>query len=289
MSQLWRWSLVFLCTTAIASSLAVYLTLSPVLQAQAERGAPDASGQGKDSSVIESAVAASVQLFADRDGGARRAGSGVVVAVDENGTALILTAAHLIEPMVKQTVSVSDPGGAGIIPARILHSDADSDVAILEADGLNRPPVAWHGDGRLGDDVWVVSYPWGRHRTLVSGVVSQVEEMRRDDPRWGPETATTSIEGPVRLIDAAVSYGTSGGGVFDRHTGSLLGIVRGYRTAKLSFPGGGDESLNVPIAGETTVIPTSRILCVLQAAQLTDRLAARPQAVQHLGGVCSEK
>ena len=196
MSQLWRWSLVFLCTTAIASSLAVYLTLSPVLQAQAERSGLSASSQGQDGSVIESAVAASVQLFADRDGGARRAGSGVVVAVDGNGTALILTAAHLIEPMVKQTVSVSDPGGAGNIPARILHSDADSDVAILEADGLNRPPVAWHGAGRLGDDVWVVSYPWGRHRTLVSGVVSQVEEMRRDDPRRVPETAATSIEGP---------------------------------------------------------------------------------------------
>ena len=66
-----------------------------------------------------------------------------------------------------------------------------------------------------------------------------------------------------------------------------VGIVRGYRTAKLSFPGGGDESLNVPIAGETTVIPTSRILCVLQTAKLADRLAAPPQAAEHPGRYCS--
>ena len=270
MTQLWRWSLVLLCTAAIGSSLAVYLTLSPALQAEAGRG----------SSIIESAVAASVQLFAERDGGARRAGSGVVVAVERDGRSLILTAAHLIEPLTKQTISVADPGGAGTVPARILHSDPASDVAILEAEGLRRPTVDWGGDRRLGDDVWVVSYPWGRQRTLVSGVVSQVDAA-------APTGA--SIEGPVRLIDAAVSYGTSGGGVFDRHTGALLGIVRGYRTAKLSFPGGGDESLNVPIAGETTVIPTSRILCVLEAAQLAERLAARPQAVQHPGGGCPER
>lgn len=283
MTQLWRWSLVLLCTAAIATSLTVFVALGPALQAQVGR---DQAGSG--ASVIESAVAASVQLFAEREGGARRAGSGVVVAVDRDGTALILTAAHLIEPLTKQTVSVSNPDGAGTIPARILHSDPDSDTAILEADGLMRQTVELRGDARLGDDVWVVSYPWGRHRTLVSGVVSQVEAKSRSGPGVEAGRVGPSIEGPVRLIDAAVSYGTSGGGVFDRRTGTLLGIVRGYRTAKLSFPGGGDESLNVPIAGETTVIPTSRILCVLQTAKLADRLAVPPQVTEHPGGFCSE-
>ncbi len=286
MTHLWRWSLVVLCTAAIATSLTAYVALGPALQARAGR---DQAGSG--ASVIESAVAASVQLFAEREGGARRAGSGVVVAVDRDGTALILTAAHLIEPLTKQTISVSNPDGAGTIPARLLYSDPDSDTAVLEADGLMRQIVELRGDARLGDDVWVVSYPWGRHRTLVSGVVSQVEAISSSGPGAGAGVAagraSRSIEGPVRLIDAAVSYGTSGGGVFDRRTGTLLGIVRGYRTAKLSFPGGGDESLNVPIAGETTVIPTSRILCVLQTAKLADRLPARSQAAEHPDGYCS--
>ncbi len=188
----------------------------------------------------------------------------MVAAVGADGSALILTAAHLIEPLVEQTVYVADPDGKGRLEARILYSDAESDTAILEARGLNRPPVELQSGASLGDEVWVVSYPWGRHRTLVSGVVSRVADL--------PGQPAGSIEGPVRLIDAAVSYGTSGGGVFDRHTGALLGIVRGYRTAKLSFPGAGDESLNLPIAGETTVIPTARILCVLQAARLMAQL-----------------
>ena len=278
MGRLWRWGLVSLCTAAIGSSLAVYLALAPATAPEAER----------DGAVIASAVAASVQLFATRDGGARRAGSGIVVASERGGGALIVTAAHLIEPRVtgpegKQSVTVADPQGRGTVRARILHSDPASDVAVLLADGLSRETVTWRGRGRLGNDVWVVSYPWGRNRTLVSGVVSQVE----DRPE-GTASRFSSIEGPVRLIDAAVSYGTSGGGVFDQHSGALLGIVRGYRTAKLSFPGGGDESLNVPIAGETTVIPTSRILCVLKAAGQTHRLDPQVLEIPHSGEGCSQ-
>ena len=89
------------------------------------------------------------------------------------------------------------------------------------------------------------------------------------------------FEGPVGLIDAAVSYGTSGGGVFDGESGRLVGIVRGYRTAKLAMPGNDAAPLEFPIAGETTVIPTSDILCLLRRAGLADRL---PWRVNGTGG-----
>ena len=48
---------------------------------------------------------------------------------------------------------------------------------------------------------------------------------------YGDEEQHTEvpIEGPVKLVDAPVSYGTSGGGVYDATTGGLLGLVRGYR------------------------------------------------------------
>lgn len=266
MGQVWRWSLVSLCSAAIGFSLALHLVVAPDERANAER----------DGAVIASAVASSVQLFAARDGGARRAGSGIVVSAGPEGRSLVVTAAHLVEPLVKQTVTVDDPARGTALKARILHSDPSRDVAVLEVEGLSRETVDLGGkaggSGQLGDGVWVVSYPWGRNRTLVSGVISQVTEGR-------PNAHSSSIEGPVRLIDAAVSYGTSGGGVFDQHTGALLGIVRGYRTAKLSFPGGGDESLNVPIAGETTVIPTTMLLCVLQDAGVSHRLETEMAAV----------
>lgn len=273
MTRLWRWGLMLISSAALITSLGAWHAVN-----QADR-----RGADRQENVIEQAIASSVQLYAERQGGKRRAGSGVVAAVGADGSALILTAAHLIEPLVEQRVYFAGPGGSKNREARILYSDAKSDTAILEARGMNLPPVELQQTASLGDEVWVVSYPWGRHRTLVSGVVSRVADL--------PDQDTGGIEGPVRLIDAAVGYGTSGGGVFDRRTGALLGIVRGYRTAKLSFPGAGAESLDLPIAGETTVIPTDRILCVLQAArpmaQLT-LLASGPDAGLHPGVDCRD-
>ena len=78
----------------------------------------------------------------------------------------------------------------------------------------------------------------------------------------------------MRLIDAAVSYGTSGAGVFDGRTGRLVGIVRGYRTAKLSLPGPEPAALDLPIADETTVVPTSAILCLIAQTDYAAELVA---------------
>ena len=56
--------------------------------------------------LIASALASSVQLFTEREGGARRAGSGVVAAMASDGKAIVLTAAHLIEPLMAQEIYI---------------------------------------------------------------------------------------------------------------------------------------------------------------------------------------
>ena len=225
--------------------------------------------------IIAASLAASVQLFTDRAGGAHRSGSGVVLAADSDGGALILTAAHLIEPLIDQIVEVVSPRTGQRVGATILASDADIDVAVMEAEGLPVRPVALKSDARLGDDVWVISFPWGRRGTVVNGVVSQI----------AGDGSVVPFEGSVALIDAVVGYGTSGGGVFDDSTGQLIGIVRGYRTARLSLSGDQAQTLDLPIAGETTVIPTSDILCFLQSAGLADRL---PSTAMRSTGDCAE-
>jgi hypothetical protein len=53
-----------------------------------------------------------------------------------------------------------------------------------------------------------------------------------------------------------------------------VGIVRSYRTAKLSLPGTPAQSLELPIAGETTVVPVSEILCVLRQIQSPEDAAS---------------
>jgi serine protease Do len=217
-------------------------------------------------SIIAHSLAASVQLHADREGGVRRWGSGVVLTRDGDRRTLILTAAHLVVPAVSQVVHATTPGG-GRSEATIVAIDEKADLAVLAAEDLAVTPIALQDTVGLGDNVWVVSFPWGRRGTVVSGVVSQIAS---EDP-----DTNLPISGPVSLIDAAVSYGTSGGGVFDARTGLLVGIVRGYRTAKLSLPGAPAQTLDLPIAGETTVISTATIRCLLGRMALDDADKAR--------------
>ena len=216
--------------------------------------------------LIASALASSVQLFTEREGGARRAGSGVVAAMASDGKAIVLTAAHLIEPLMAQEIYIKTSRKGDRLPARILASDPRIDVAVLEVEGLEAQPAPIQSGAHLGDPIWVISFPWGRNGTLVTGVVSQIA---------GDEDAPLlPLDGPVKLIDAAVSYGTSGGGVFDSRSGRLVGIVRGYRTAKLALPVDGAKPLEFPIAGETTVVPSEQIFCVLSRPGLETALAA---------------
>jgi S1-C subfamily serine protease len=74
------------------------------------------------------------------------------------------------------------------------------------------------------------------------------------------------------MVDASVSYGSSGGGVFDARSGELVGIVESYRTARISIPEMKERVLEVPVAGETTVIPAATIFRFLVDSGLSDFL-----------------
>jgi hypothetical protein len=97
----------------------------------------------------------------------------------------------------------------------------------------------------------------------VSGVVSQV----------AAPSGELLLAGPARMVDASVSYGSSGGGVFDAHSGELVGIVESYRTAKVTIPEMKERPLQVPVAGETTLVPAAVIVLFLVDSGLGDFLA----------------
>ena len=219
--------------------------------------------------VIGHALESTVQLFTERGEGVTRAGSGVLLT-REAGTdkMLVLTAGHLVQPPTEQTVYALSQDRTEHLPASILAVDPDRDLALVEVEGLDGDSVTLLPQANLGDRVWVVAFPWGRERTVVSGVVSQVDWI---DPAADERPP---VGGPVRLIDASVSYGMSGGGIFSHESGALIGLVRGYRSAELSFPGTQSGSLRLPVAGETTVISAPAIQCFLRKAGATDDLAA---------------
>ena len=225
-------------------------------------GTPDARRHALVGRMLESTV----QIFTERDGGGRRAGSAVVLA-RHDGESVLLTTAHTLVPLVEQTITVVTPPGATRVEAQVLALDEARDLALLSAPLPMGQSVDLADGAYLVDQVWVAAFPWGRERTVVKGAVSQIEPP--DEPE-----AKAPIWGPVRMIDASVSYGMSGGGVFDSRDGRLVGLVRGYRTAHLSLDSR-SAPLKLPVAGETTVVSTRDILCFLQAEGRHDIRPAR--------------
>lgn len=213
--------------------------------------------------LIRSMVASTVQLRAEREGGVRRAASGVVVATDRaTRRAWIVTARHFVDPPQSQRVAVRQPGARETRQAEVVFVSRDLDLAVVEAAGLDVEPARLKMVASLGDEILVIAFPWGQRFTIVAGVVSQVVAP----------TGELLMSGPARMVDASVSYGSSGGGVFDGQSGELVGIVESYRTAKVAIPEMTERVLEVPVAGETTVVSAPGIHRFLVDSGLADFL-----------------
>jgi serine protease Do len=203
--------------------------------------------------VIRRILASTVQLRSEREGGAHRAASGVCVATDPaSRRAWILTVRHFLGPSRPQQVSVRRPGETAELPAVVFavsDEELGLDIAIVEVQDLGGlVPVRLKRDpSSLGDNALVVSFPWGQRLTVVRGIVSQLVGG----------SGESLVSGAARMVDAHVSYGSSGGGVFDAHTGELIGIVETYRTAKITIPELKDRVIEVPVPGETVLVPAS--------------------------------
>jgi S1-C subfamily serine protease len=215
--------------------------------------------------IIQRVLPATVQVRVERDDGVHRAGSGVVVATEPaTRRAWIVTTRHLLDPAGPQRLTVRRPGRQETFAATVVARSTDADLALVHAEGLDVAPVVLKPMSGLGDDVFVVAFPWGRRLTVVAGIVSQLAPA--DD-------GTIPVTGSVRMVDAPASYGSSGGGVFDAASGTLLGVVEGYRTATLRPADGSRRPLELPVAGETTVIPAAAILRFLAGAGIEARIA----------------
>src|SRR5262249_21153961 len=98
------------------------------------------------------------------------------------------------------------------------------------------------------------------------GVVSQVN----------PDAAEDADAAARLMVDASVSYGASGGGVYEASTGRLVGLVEGYRTARVSFKGDPTARyIDVPGPGETYVTPLADLPRFLGAVGLQEVLTKR--------------
>jgi hypothetical protein len=129
-------------------------------------------------------------------------GSGVAISAD-----YIATNKHVVEEAAE--IQVTREGGKW--RAWVVYSDPVYDLCILRVDELNASPAPVRSSATLsiGEKVYAIGAPEGLELTLSDGLISGIRNL-----------------GGVHLIQttAAISHGSSGGGLFDAQA-QLVGIT----------------------------------------------------------------
>jgi serine protease Do len=160
-----------------------------------------------------------------REGGL---GSGVVVRAD----GYILTNHHVVEGADHVTVELTD---GRTFKAKVIGSDAPSDLAVVKIDGNNLRTLALgNSDGvRTGDVVLAVGNPLGVGQTVTMGIVSA-------KGRATGGAGDGSFEDFIQT-DAPINRGNSGGALVNTR-GELIGI-----NSQILSPSGGNIGIGFAI------------------------------------------
>jgi serine protease DegQ len=161
-------------------------------------------------------------FFGDRPEGQSQQNSGLGSGVIVSPNGYILTNFHVIEAADDIQVSLNDGTSH---KARVIGSDPESDLAILQIKGDKFPSVTFSQANALhvGDVVLAIGNPFGVGQTVTMGIVSALGRSH-----LGINTFENFIQ-----TDAAINPGNSGGALVDVH-GHLVGI----NTAIYSRTGG---------------------------------------------------
>jgi len=140
----------------------------------------------------------------DAQGKVKGQGSGVLLPSGK-----IATNCHVVEGGDSFLVG----RGKELVRATLYAEDADKDICLLDAKGITgKPAQLGKAAGlKVGDPVYAVGAPQGLELSLSDGIVAQL--------RGGPP--------PLIQTTAAISPGSSGGGLFDGE-GRLVGLTTLY-------------------------------------------------------------
>jgi Do/DeqQ family serine protease len=135
-------------------------------------------------------------------------GSGIIIDAKEG---YVITSHHVIQGATQITVTLSDKRE---LPARVLGTDPDTDIAVLQIknERLSDIPLADSDQLAVGDFVVAIGNPFGLGHSVSLGIVSA-------KGRYG---IGNGIENLIQT-DAPINQGNSGGGLVDIH-GQLVGM-----------------------------------------------------------------
>jgi putative serine protease PepD len=160
-------------------------------------------------------VLPSVVTIRARMGNSGSLGSGFIVS----GDGYILTNDHVVGGASGgATITVTFSDGR-TVPARVVGTETESDVAVLKIDQTGLPAVEFADSDaiQVGDPVIAVGAPLALSNTVTYGIVSAT-----DRPVVAGESSSLRYYAAIQT-DAAVNQGNSGGPLFDL-AGRAVGI-----------------------------------------------------------------
>ncbi|MDQ3629106.1 MAG: trypsin-like peptidase domain-containing protein [Actinomycetota bacterium] len=203
-------------------------------------------------------------------------GTGIIMSADGQ----ILTNNHVVEPAGEGGTITVLFGDGSTADAQIVGRDPVTDLAVIEAqgvDGLTPASFGSSGELAIGEQVVAIGSPFGLQSTVTTGIVSALNRPVTSGDGQGGDTSVF----PAVQTDAAINPGNSGGPLVDM-SGNVIGINSAIQTGT-SDAGGGSIGLGfaIPVdlarsisdqivAGE---IPThAKIGVVVTNAVTTDRV-----------------
>lgn len=156
-------------------------------------------------------------------------GSGFIIAAD----GIIVTNNHVIDGGSDIKVTLDD---GTVLPAKVIGSDAKTDMAVLQIKADKPLPTIQWGDSdklQVGDQVLAIGNPFGIGTTVTAGIVS----ARGRDLHSGPYDDFIQIDAPI-------NHGNSGGPLVD-----VEGKVVGINTAIYS-PNGGSVGVGFAVPSD---------------------------------------
>ena len=188
----------------------------------------------------------------DKNHNVTASGSGVIV----KSTGVVVTNFHVIKG--SSYASVTLQSGVKYEVKSVLNYNEKQDIAVLQLTNANNLSIVNLGDStkvEVGDIATAIGSPEGYTNTLSTGIISGINRM---DTR-GNDIQTT----------ASITYGSSGGALFDIY-GNTIGITySGYDTA-------GDLGFVIPINEVKPFLATSNEKTLLQINNISNTVAFFP-------------
>lgn len=182
-------------------------------------------------------------VLIDFEDGAREVGSGVIIGITRGGSALILTAHHVVNGY--EEVSVSFSGSiephAGIVSDTYFDDAADLAIVIVREPPQDLKTINFKkASAKKGEGVGTIGHPLGEAFTWTSGSI-------------------TNMHGKYLIHNAHLERGSSGGPLLDGCSRML-----GMNVQLIQFPDEEKELYQDTLEGGSVALAASSIVSIME-------------------------